>query len=68
MDHATDNGTNPATEPEIRFGPLPNQVMPASWAEGMLTELFDTDRPRFGRLMSSYVTGIRAAKPGRKAE
>jgi hypothetical protein len=64
MDNAT-NGHDQA-EPEIRFGPLPNQVMPASWAEGMLSELFETDRPRFGRLMSSYITGIRAAKPGRK--
>lgn len=55
--------------PELRipFGDQPNQTLPAAWAEGMLRELFETDRARFGRILQSYVTGIRAATPGRPA-
>lgn len=58
----------PEQTPELRipFGDQPNQTLPASWAEGMLRELFETDRQRFGRILQSYVTGTRANAPGRK--
>lgn len=52
---------------EIPFGDLPNQVLSLDWAEGMLRELFTTDRARFGRILSTVVTGDRPAKPGRPA-
>lgn len=51
---------------EIPFGDLPNQVLSLAWAEGMLRELYISDRNRFGRILATIVTGDRPAKPGRK--
>lgn len=67
-DQANQNG-QPEQTPELRipFGDQPNQTLPAAWAEGILRELFEHHRPQFGRLLSSYVTGIRSPGPGRQA-
>lgn len=63
----TDNHQDQAAaEQVIRFGEEPDQVIPLSWAEGMLADLFLNDPSRFGRLLSGYVTGIRQAARGPK--
>ena len=44
-------------ERRIRFGPNPNQSVPAEWAERMLTELASSKRTVFGTLLSRAAIG-----------
>lgn len=55
------DGENGTREPKVyvRFGPLPNQEIPLEWAEGMLSELFESQRARFGKLLTDVVTAER---------
>lgn len=45
----------------IRFGPKADQLMPATWAERILTALatspVDKDRKRFGELLAAAALG-----------
>jgi hypothetical protein len=56
----------PADEPSVRFGDLPNQVMPASWAEAFLREIFTSNPVQFGKVLAVIVTGVPVAARGRR--
>jgi hypothetical protein len=42
----------------VSFGPRPDQDMPASWAQAMLTALYQDHTAQFGRLLARVVTGL----------
>jgi hypothetical protein len=60
------DGHQAAEEPRIPFGDRPNQMMPASWAEAILRDMFEHNRPLFGKYLQSAVTGIEVTARGRK--
>lgn len=51
----------------IAYGDEPHQTLSPEWAEGLLRELFATNRKVFGNALNAYVTGERKGTPGRKA-
>lgn len=53
-------------DPPIKFGDRPNQVMPTSWAEAILRDLFINDPARFGRYLQKAVVGVDAPARGRR--
>lgn len=55
---------NPAGTPpvRVRFGTGPDDSIPLSWAESMLTELQQNNRSVFGKLISKVALGT-AARP-----
>jgi hypothetical protein len=59
---SANNGQNDT--PMVRFGPRPNQVIPAEWAEGILTDLAHTKPNTFGTLLRKQVlAGLPQAAP-----
>jgi hypothetical protein len=50
---SSSNGQNDT--PMVRFGSLPDQVIPAEWAEGIITELAHTRPNVFGTLLRNQV-------------
>lgn len=47
-------------ELRVPFGPLDNQSVPVSWAEGMLRDLFDAYPTVFGKVLMRATLGDRA--------
>lgn len=56
-----------APELVIRYGDEAHQTLSPAWAEGVLRELFATNRRVFGNALNAYVTGERKGTPGRPA-
>jgi hypothetical protein len=61
---SSSNGQNET--PMVRFGPRPNQVIPAEWAEGIITDLAHTRPNMFGTLLRKQVlAGLPESAPRR---
>jgi hypothetical protein len=43
---------------QVRFGTAPGNEIPAEWAQGVLTLLYDRHRGTFGALLAEVVTGM----------
>lgn len=53
MEHES-NGNGAATgQVYVKFGPKETQEIPLEWAELMLSELFRSNAPTFGRLLQA---------------
>lgn len=57
---ATDSDVNGGQAPEaprVRFGPRPDDTIPASWAEAMLMDWRRTSQSGFGRALQRAALG-----------
>lgn len=50
----------------VKFGARPNQVIPITWAESILTAWAETDPNTFGRYLQLAAVGTMPAVRGRK--
>jgi hypothetical protein len=57
-----DESANGTTDVRVKFGARPNQTMPLSWAESLLTMFCQRDPQAFGRYLAEVATGTEITK------